>query len=677
MIRIDQKKAVAGIFFVLCSGWSSMTDASVEVPSYLDLDIEQLIQLTVTSVAKKEQALSDSTAAVYVITQEDIRRSGVTTIPDALAMAPGVQVAKISASKWSVSSRGFSGYLSNKLLVLIDGRSVYSPVHSGTFWDSQNTLLEDIDRIEVIRGPGGTLWGANAVNGVINIITKKAVDTQGTLVRVGAGNQEKIMGGTRYGGKISDTAYGRLYLTYNDHGGNTLKNGGGDANDDWQPAQGGFRIDGRSGVDKEWTLQGDLYHNGGNQTIFPYWISQPPYMTATDAKVNVEGGNLLGRWHKEWGTGQALTFKVYYDSATRDEKLYDQRWNTVDVDMQYETRWGQRQNLTMGNGFRSIQGTFEPVFQASLPDVTDSICNAFFQDEILLATDALWLTLGTKYEHNDHTNNEWQPSTKLLWKPASGHSLWGSVARAVRTPSPFERYGRLLLGVIPAPQSPQGFVPISLTGNPNFISEILIAYETGYRWQARETLSFDLALFYNDYDKIYSVQATTPSPTGINYDFVNGVAGSSDGFEAAVDWRAASWLTFNLTYAYLQMDLGQEFRMGSNSFLSDLVMASTPRHQASLRTSIALAKDVRLNLWLRAVDAIACRDASTPPGPLVPLDSYYLLDSNLIWTPRKGLEVMLAGQNLTNTNQLQYQAETGAPPTVIGTSVYGKITWNF
>ncbi len=293
---------------------------------FLDMDISQLLNVTITSVSKKEQRLSDAAAAVFVITQEDIRRSGVTHIAEALAMAPGLQVARISASKWSVSSRGLAGYTSNKLLVLMDGRTVYSPAYSGTFWDMQNTLLEDIDRIEVIRGPGGTLWGANAVNGVINIITKKSSDTLGGIVRAGVGDQETLQGGGRYSGKLNDSTDGRVYLTYNNRDSNTLSDRDGDANDGWQSFQGGFRLD------------------------------------------------------------------------------------------------GQRREV--------VSGLCRGIFTR-----TDDLFNAFIQDEIKLIEDKLSLTLGTKWEHNDYTGSEWQPSGRLLFKPLDNHSIWASVARAVRTPT--------------------------------------------------------------------------------------------------------------------------------------------------------------------------------------------------------------------------------------------------
>ncbi len=639
---------------------------------YLDLDIAQLMNITITSVAKKEQRLADAAAAVFVITQEDIRRSGATAIPDVLAMAPGLQVAKISASKWSVSSRGFPGYTSNKLLVLVDGRSVYSPAYSGTFWDAQGMMLEDIDRIEVIRGPGGTLWGANAVNGVINIITKKAEDTQGGLVRLGTGDQEPFMGAARYGGKVGDTTHGRAYLTYDDHGSNKLNGSGSDAEDDWQPAQSGFRLDGKPGSNKEWTLQGDVYKDSGDQIFSPFWISSPPFQTTLVDKIDNSGGNLLGRYHLDLDKEGGLTLKAYYDRSERNDAVFSWTFDTIDLDLQYERKVGQRQNLTMGTGYRSIKGDFDQSFQVYLPDQDDDVYSAFLQDEINLLANVAWLTLGSKYEHNEYTGSEWQPSVKLLWKPAEHHSLWSSASRAVRTPSMVEHYGRVTMGAFP---TPMGVGTVAFAGNPDFDSEVLLAYEAGYRWQAKETLFFDMAVFYNDYDEVYTA-APSRTATGYDYSFVNAMEGAGQGFELAADWQARSWLAFQFGYSYLDMDLHPKINL-SEEIGSSLLNQSSPRHQASIRSSITLAADWRLNLWLRYVDAINGLNRSDLQGHKTTIDAYCLLDVNLIWTPRKDLEVMLAGQNLTQDGQLQYVSEYSTPLTEIERGVYGKVTWRF
>jgi len=635
----------------------------------LDLDITQLMNITVTSVAKRDQRLVDAPAAVFVITQEDIRRSGVATVADALAMAPGIQVAKISASKWSVSSRGFGGYLSNKLLVLIDGRSVYSPLYSGVFWDSNSVMLEDVERIEVVRGPGGTLWGANAVNGVINIITKKAEQTQGGLVRVGGGDQETLSSAARYGGKISDTAFGRFYAMYNNHGSNSLVGNGADANDDWQPMQGGFRLDGKPGSMSEWTLQGDLYKNRGDQKIAPYWVSTPPFQLSIDDDVDVSGGNLLGRWKQEFSADSALTVQAYIDTTKRDELLFNWQYDTVDLDLQYETVLGQRQRLTLGGGYRSIQGEVNENFQVWAPDRNDVLYSAFVQDEINLVQERLWLTLGSKYEHNDYTGSEWQPSAKLLWKPEANHSLWTSVSRAVVTPTVLQRDARIVVGIIPFP----GVTAVSFAGTPDCGTEKLWAYEAGYRWQARSNLSFDLALFYNDYEDLFTVM---PSATSPDISWVNGVSGANQGLELSVDWQATSRLSFILAYAYLDSHLSADEGF-SGELAGERYNQGSPQQQLSLRTSINLAEHWRLNLWGRYVDSTTTWDQSQQPWSAIELDDYFLLDANLIWTPNQHLELMLAGQNLLKSGQLQYRSEYSAPATEIEPGVYGKLTWRF
>ncbi|MFW2367013.1 MAG: TonB-dependent receptor plug domain-containing protein [Desulforhopalus sp.] len=646
------------------------TDSANE---FLDMDISQLMDITITSVSKKEQRLSDAAAAIFVITQEDIHTSGVTHIAEALAMAPGIQVAKISASKWSVSSRGFAGFTSNKLLVLVDGRSVYTPAYSGTFWDMQNTLLEDVDRIEVIRGPGGTLWGANAVNGVINIITKKSSDTQGGLVRAGVGDQERVQGAARYGWQLNDSTNGRIYLTYNDRGSNTLGDlNGGDANDGWQSYQGGFRFDGGTAASSEWTLQGDIYQNKGDQIIYPFWTTTPPYLTANFDDLDSSGANLLGRFKQEFEKDSTLIVQAYYDYNDRDDEFYRQTFNTFDLDVQYQTALGERNALTMGTGYRRIDGEFEPTSQFQLEDSMDDLFNVFLQDEIKLIDDALWLTLGVKWEHNEYTEAEWQPSGRLLYKPADNHSIWGSIARAVRTPSILEQKGRLATGVAP---TPFGVAPIAFKGNENFDSEVVVAYEMGYRWQPTSSLSTDFAIFYNDYDDLYSLRPSL-GMDGISMNFINGTYGDSHGFEAAVDWKAASWLSMIFTYSYLDSEftIENDDEVGE---LNGLFSAATPKHQASLRSSIDIADNMQVNLWLRYVDEISTRSTVEQFAVPHPIDEYLLFDANLAWSPIDNLEFMLVGQNLLNSSQLQYSSILYTPATEIERSVYVKLTYRF
>jgi len=659
----------AAALLIVGSGCPALAATDVNANEYLDLDITQLMHITVSSVAKRDQRLVDAAAAVFVISQEDIRRSGVTSVADALAMAPGIQVAQISASKWSVSSRGFAGYLSNKLLVLIDGRSVYSPLYSGVFWDSNNVMLEDVERIEVVRGPGGTVWGANAVNGVVNIITKKAEDTQGGLIRVGVGDRESLTTAARYGGRLSETASGRFYAMMDTFGSNSLAGSGADANDGWQPLQAGFRVDGNPAGNKEWTLQGDLYKNSGDQKIAPYWTSTSPFQLAIDEDVNVSGGNLLARWRQELTADSALTVQAYLDDTKRDELLFNWQYGTVDFDLQYETMLGQRQRLTLGGGYRSIESEISENFQIWAPDRHDALYSAFLQDEINLVRNSIWLTLGSKYEHNDYTGSEWQPSAKLLWKPGPDHSLWASASRAVVTPTVLQQDAQIVVGVIPSP-----FVTaLSFTGTPGCEAEKLWAYEAGYRWQARSNLSFDLALFHNDYDDLFTVMPSATSPDIL---WVNGVSGANQGLELSVDWQATSRLSFFLAYAYLDAHLSADDWVASE-FASERYNQGSPQHQVSLRTSIHLADNWRLNLWGRHIDRATTWDQSQQPWLAIEIDDYFLFDANLVWTPNRHLELMLAGQNLVNSGQLQYRSEYSTPATEIERGVYGKLTWRF
>lgn len=650
--------------------------ASETLDKYLDMDLAQLMQVTVTSVAKKPQTLADTAAAVFVISQEDIRRSGVTSIPEALAMAPGLHVARISAGKWSVSARGFGGYTSNKLLVLMDGRSLYTPAYSGTFWDAQNTLLEDVERIEVIRGPGGTIWGANAVNGVINIITKKAQTTEGTLVRVRAGNGEQGAA-AREGFKIGEATFGRLYATTSNYESNILcSNFPGksddDANDDWQNIQSGFRLDGKGGTGNEWTLQGDVYKIDGNQIVFPYWLDRPPYRTANYGDYSAGGGNLTGSWQHRFDADSILTFKTYYDNNRRKEVYYEDTFNTLDLDLQYEFTLGAWNNLTTGLGYRHIDGNFVDNYQVLLPDQNQDLYSTFLQDQIKLVDRELWLTLGTKYEHNDFTGSEWQPSARLLWKPDEEQSIWAAVARAVRTPTMVERSGSVTLAAFP---TSRGTGKSTLRGNAGFDSESLIAYETGYRWQARRNVSFDIAAYYNDYDDIYAV-VRGKSPFDPDLYFKNSQEGSGHGVEFAANWQASAQLSLSFTYTRQELDLNYKEPSALGSFEGNSRIINSPEHLVAVRTSFDFSEKWQSNLWLRYVDDFTGRN-SVDPTSAISVSSQLYCDANLVYKPLKNIEIMLAGQNLLNSSQLQYVAELLAPPTEIERVVYAKVTWSF
>jgi iron complex outermembrane recepter protein len=661
---------------LLLQGLVPSSAISETLDKYLEMDLAQLMQVTVTSVSKKPQTLADTAAAVYVISQEDIRRSGVTSVPEALALAPGLHVARISASKWSISSRGFAGYTSNKLLVLMDGRSLYTPAYSGTWWDSQNTLLEDIERIEVIRGPGGTIWGANAVNGVINIITKKAQATEGTMVRAMVGNGEQGVA-AREGFKIDEATFGRIYATTSNYDSNVLSNSllgnsSQDANDDWYNIQSGFRLDGVVGTQNEWNVQGDVYKIDGNQIVYPYWSDSPPYLSANRGDFSTRGGNIVGSWQHRFASDSSLTFKTYYDNNNRKESYYEQSFNTLDLDLQYEFALGTWNNLTSGLGYRHVDGNFADNYQVTIPDQNQDLYSAFLQDQIKLIDRQLWLTLGTKYEHNDFTGSEWQPSARLLWKPDEDQSIWTSVARAVRTPSMVERTGRLTLASFP---TPVGTGRMNLQGDSEFDSETLVAYEAGYRWQARKNLTFDIAAYYNDYDGLYAVVRDT-NPRDPDFHFRNGQEGKGHGVEFIANWQASSQLSLSFTYNWQELDLKYKDPLTIGGLDGSKQRIDSPRHQAALRTSFDFNENWQSNLWLRYVDSFDGRD-SVDSTSNIPIPSQFYCDANLIWKPVKNIEIMLAGQNLLNSSQLQYVAQLIVPPTEIERMVYAKVTWSF
>jgi len=641
---------------------------------YLGLDISQLMQITITSVSKKPQTLSNAAAAIFVITQDDIHRSGVTSIPEALRMAPGLQVARIGAEKWAITSRGFNGQTANKLLVLMDGRTLYSPSFSGVYWDVQDTLLEDIDRIEVIRGPGGTIWGANAVNGIINIITKKASNTEGGFVRVSAGNEEQVSGGLRYGAAIGDSAHARAYFTYRDHDSFGLHGTETDANDDWQSVHGGFRMDGGTVQQDSWTVQGDIYTEDANQLVSPSFEPIPPYKSVAPDNYDASGWNLLARWQHQLSADNSWTIQSYYDFTNRDELYIGQTHKIYDVDFQHQLKVGNHHDLIWGLGYRNIRDEFDNSFQLLIsPDsATHELFSAFIQDEIMLMPDQLWLTLGSKIEHNDFTGYEIQPSGRLLFRPVENQTVWAGVSRAVRTPSRSGRDARFTVGMIP--DLPPYPAPLFLWGNEDYDSEDVLAYELGYRLVPIKQLSLDIALFYNEYDNLRTATPLIMPPTS-RMQFENKSSGSSYGFELAADWKPSHWLSFQLGYTYLELDLdANDSETGLDIIVS--YEDSNPQHGVTLRSSIEIATDWQMNLWLRYVDQFAA-------GGIVALtnqssiDEYVAFDANISWYPRENIELMLVGQNLFSSGRMEFTSEYLAPLTDIEQSIYGKLTYRF
>src|SRR5713101_1314324 len=498
------------------------------------VSLEDLGQIEVTTASKVPVKASRTPAAIYVITQEDIRRSGATNIAEALRLAPGVEVARVDSNTWSLGVRGFESTLSRSVLVLIDGRSVYTPLFAGVYWQVQDTLLEDIERIEVIRGPGGTIWGANAVNAVINIITKNAKDTAGMLVSTGGGNIDQGFVNFRYGagnGKsFNYRIYGKAFTRGPEFHPNRRQF------DDWRMAQTGFRADWDLHNRDTLTLQGDLYNGDAGQSVGITTYSAP-YFTNVEQNAEVAGGNLVGRWKRLLGAGSDIQLETYYDRTNRGQVNFAETRDTFDIDFVHHLSLPGRQNFLWGLGTRLSSGSANPV----VPTVaftpyhqTDKLYSAFVQDEIPIVGDRLSLTIGSKFLHNDYSGFEIEPSARLLWKVKSQQAVWAAITRAVRTPSRIEE-DLQLTGVL-TPNPPTFF---RIVGDRKFSSEHLIGYEAGYRSLVRKDLSVDIAAFYNRYDNLLSIEpggpflesSPPPSHVVLPFMFRNGLLGDTAGFE--------------------------------------------------------------------------------------------------------------------------------------------------
>jgi iron complex outermembrane receptor protein len=674
LVALSRLFLVVGVLLPL---YSNGACAAIPPVDLTELSLEDLMNMRVTSTSRRPQSVAESAAAVFVITQEDIRRSGVTSIPEALRMVPGVEVARIDANKWAISVRGFNGRFANKLLVMIDGRSVYTPLFSGVLWDAQDTVLADIDRIEVVRGPGASLWGANAVNGVINIVTKRARDTQGGLLVAGGGTEEQGFSTLRYGGELNDETHYRAYVKYFNRDSQEFIDDG-DAADDWQVGRAGFRMDWEPDGPDALTVQGDIYRGvvGTTGRIFSLTA---PFSQTVNTDDDIFGANLLGRWTHDFEDGSDMALQVYYDLVSGDELGIQLAEQTFDVDFQHHLEVGERNDIIWGLGYRLIAADFEDSFTVSLDDEhrTDHLLSAFVQDEITLSEDELRLTLGSKFEYNTYTGFEIQPTARLLWTPDPRQSVWLAASRATRTPSQAE--DSIALNSVLDPADPNNPFPVplqlSVLGNPDQRSEEVIAFEVGYRVNPITDLSFDIAAFYNIYDDLASVEARPPlqiifpCPTPPfcilgNSQFDNLGSGESYGFEVATDWRLESWWRLQGAYTYLHLDLDHDGPGGFTVHAED----RDPNHQVSLRSAFDLGEDWELDFWGRYVSELEERG----------VDPYFTFDVRLGWRPVDGVELAIVGQNLASDDQLEFTPElVDTTPTEVQRSVYGKVTVNF
>lgn len=659
-VQKNHRLVSAVIFFSLF-----FAQPAFAVTHYVDLSLEQLLQIQVHSVSKSEQPLGDAPAAVYAITSADIERLGVTNIPDALRLVPGVEVARADSNSWAISIRGFNSVLANKLLVLLDGRTIYNPVFGGVLWEAHNLMLENIERIEVIRGAGGTLWGANAVNGVINITTKHSRDTQDTLVTALHGNEEKGTVSARHGGVFGETGTYRIYAKgiKQDSAVKAQSSPGAprqDNYDAWDGVRAGFRMD----WSDTFTLHGDAYRTNADQ-LRQYYSYVTPRALTLEQNIVYEGANVLGQWNTENANGSKLAVQAYVHWAKRDEpyNFVDDR-TTFDLEAQYNFAPSPRHEIITGAGFRlhsydkkgNENVSFEPARSS------DKIYNAFVQDKITLVPESLYLTIGTKIEYSDHSDWEHQPSVSLQWH-LEQQTLWTSYGRAARTATSIEKN---LTSTIGAAQN----VRVAFVPNENFQSELLSAFEVGYRNQITPRVSLDVASFYNEYEQLTTFTVQTPVIINNNIDplhmlvpviFANEMEGHTSGVELAVGWGVNEQLHISASYSYLDMEL----------------RAINPVHESAEKLSPAQQMAARFFWDSMANWSVGASAKYTDELPTSNTDDYVRVDVNLGFKLSQALKFNLVGQNLLDSTHREFGNVTDINVAEIERSIFGKVTWQF
>jgi iron complex outermembrane recepter protein len=632
--------------------------------------LQDLMNIEVTSVSKREQKLSQTASAVFVITQEDIRRSGATTIPDLLRMVPGMDVAQIDANTWAISARGLNEHFANELLVLLDGRSVYTQTTGGVFWDVLDVPLEDIDRIEVIRGPGASIWGANAVNGVVNIVTKKASETQGGLLVAGAGTVNQGFGTLQYGGKAGKTSF-RAFAKYLNE--NHFPNANGaDGGDGWSISRIGFRTDTELSSVDTLTFEGDLYRGReGNPGEGIDTVVTP--LVPVENQVNLGGGFVQGVWSHTISPRSGTSLQFSYDEYERNDNLGETR-GTADISFQHRFAWGDRQDLIWGAEFRYSKSYAAGSLFASLarPRNDTEIFSAFAQDDIAIVPDHLFLTFGAKIEHNDYTHFDAMPSVRLAWAPSHRQTLWLSASKADRTPSDTDEYLRAGLGGFTGPNGP---VALQLTGNPKLKNETTATYEAGYRMSVGEHVSLDFAGFYNKYGNQETSEpgtplfesAPAPPHTVLPLVFENLSHGESHGAEIFARWRVLRGWTLSPGYAFEKIHMHVE-PVSEDTSSAPEAEGGSPVHSAQLRSHLSLPRGLSWDV------------AAYFSGRLKDLGiaSYTRLDSGLTWEWNRKFSISLVGQNLLKNRHEEFVDSTAsASTTLIKRSVYLKWKWNF
>ncbi len=593
----------------------------------MELDLEQLLDVQVISAAKKLQVLSKSASAIFVITADDIRRSSKTTIPELLRMVPGMEVASFNAHTWAISTRGFNSLYANKLLVLLDGRNVYSWEFSGTRWYTVDTLLEDIERIEIIRGPGGTLWGANAVNGVINILTKDSAETQGWLAAAGSGSHEEGFVHLRYGGAFDEYGQNTYRVYVKRHDRDRYSNTSLD--DSWRQETVGMRMDGKTPSNYRWRVSADVTRNTLEDGI---------WNTRQATTINSENYNLLGRISSAENAEQDWHLQMYFQNSEQTNNVLPDKTNAFDIEWQHRFSPYQNHDLVWGLNARRMSNELETAngFSFKETDKLMYLFSGFVQDEFVLSPDRWILTLGAKVEHYENSGTAFLPNVRLLWTPNELNSAWLSVARAVRPASRFEQETRYEMQV-----GAQQFAVFS--ANEDFESEYLTAYELGWRQKASPHFNWEAVAFVHDYTDLMEYQSSSYVQDGIFYfDSYPTNQGEAQhyGSELVLTWQPDTRYFMQLAYTWLDSDTN----------------TSMAKHQASLRTGWQIADNFRSDLWLRYVDKV-CDFASPVILMGECIEAYNTVDLRLAWQVSKQLELSLSGANLLDSRHLEYESE--------------------
>lgn len=660
------------IIFCIFSVFSVISQAEEFQDNLIDLSLEQLMEIEVTTASKIEVKLFDTPAAVYVITAEDIRRSGVRSIPDALRIVPGVDVAQINSNEWAVSIRGFNDSFANKLLVLVDGRNVYTPMFGGVVWSDLDALISEIERIEVIRGPGGAVWGNNAVNGVINIITKNSKDTKGNFVEGGGGNQQRGFVNLRHGGEVSDIGSYKIFANYFNR--DSLESTtGGSNNDNWQSGRAGLRFDLDPTDRDELLLTANFFATDFNRNITVATTTPDTFETFKSDSDNY-GFDMQALWRRQLGGDSYLDFQIYYEHINRDlEGITKIKRNTIDMEMLHRIPFSYHgaHDLIWGLNYRfySDDVASSEIFSLTEPKANINLFSGFIQDQVSYFNDKLVVTLGSKFEHNDFTGFEVQPNFRVLVSPNEKNRFWASISKAVRVPARIDDSVRFLVSTVTDPVTG---LPVEnqIFGNPDLLSETVWAFELGYRTTPYEWVNLDIASYINLYKNLNVAVAQSPlfnpgDPSIIlPFEFENDQDGKTYGIEIASTFTPYDFWKVRFNYTFFDIDLDLQT---SDPVIIRFPEGTSPKHKFAIQSFLNLPHNFEFDSTLYWVDELEEFD----------IGDYTRLDVRLGYTPVKNLSFSIVGQNLLQKEHQEFGNSFIGDSAEIERSFIGSVRWDF